>query len=268
MKLKRLKVFAILTVMIIILFTGCERSPTRYYGPYADLANVTMNNVLGIEPVYGSIAPMDKDDFGRQMFVYLGRSKAAPYRYLEGTTIMGSQQSIIAICVSQKSDSKYVYYYSDDCFLIYAEDKIKYESVDRDTEKGMANLAWDLMSDEDLEALKEKNYWGKPLDETRWERTRINPVHIESSVKDKSKLAFCDEIGYKIPSSGTPTFQYLTTDKYGRCINCFSTSDKCYAVMFYPKGNYDYIEITDRLDYQDDMKEFKAQNNWGEPIKK
>ena len=252
MRRKSKLICVILAVVIAAsCFTGCDPSPAYYYGPYVDLSTVAVSNIFGISNLWaGEILLMEKDDFGRQMFAYWGISNAV------------SSPGIIAICVSQKSAGKYVYYYPDDCFLLYARDRTGYvEGGD----PARISQSWALMSAEDLNALKEKNDWGKPLDLSRCDKKTVSRTKSDP-VSKEFKLAFYGAVGYLTVHDWVTGFYYLTSDSYNRHIYYSQINSDNYAVMFYPDGHFDYIKITDPLHYQDAMKAFKAQNNWNQPI--
>lgn len=256
-KLKCGLICIIIAIGILFGVTGCERRP-EYYGSYVNLNTVVLNSVIGLYSLEDSrIELMDQDDFGRQMFIYLGNSSVA------------SMQGLIALFICQKADKAYAYYYPDDCFLLYQSDSPRWMLHG----KKLSDKVFELMSAEDLESLKEKNDWGKPLDETRCDKKPITRRHKEGTVKRDYKLAFYSAIGYAITNERVSTGDYLTSDGYGRHIYYSGIQPGAngqyginYIVMYYPDGHFDYIKITDLLNYQDQMKAFKARNNWNKPI--
>jgi len=249
-KFKRVATWVVLGAMIFMLFTSCERS-IKYHGPDVNLNTVVLNNIIGLYSLEDSgIAPMEQDDYGRKLFVYQGKSVAIP------------DPGLVAICICQKSDSKYAYYYPEDCFLLYQNNV---NSNLRDD--ALVNKALELAPATDLESLKEKNDWGKPLDLTRCDKKPLIRSYKEDPVDKDSKLAFYSAVGYmNLPGANVWDFLYLTSDSYNRHIYYSQIKTDGYAVMFYPDGHFDYVKITDPLHYQDDMKAFKARNNWNEPI--
>ena len=248
MKLKRSITWLIFIAVMITLFAGCTRY--EYVGKHIDLHTIIMNNTLGVATSRVGLwaRPMDEDSFGRRMFIYGGHE--------------------IAIGICQKSDNKYVYYYPDDCYILYNLTIEQRWSLIEDGE--LSDSVWDIIPAEDLEMLKEMNDWDKPIDESRCEKKKISRNSSGNFVKDEAMMAFYAVIDYD--RSSPEWFQYMTSDDYGRHIYfsriCDSDGNYIdnYAVMFHPDKRFDYIKIIDLFDYREQMKEFKARNNWGEPI--
>jgi len=249
----KLTYLSLAVIIVLICFAGCEPKP-EYYGTYVDLNTVALNNILGLTWLNGSrIMPIAEDSFGRQMFIYRGYCFA-------------TYETIYSILICQKTEGKYVYYYPDNCFLLYKGDGSK--SLEGEE---LVNKAWELMSDQDLGQLQAKNDWEKPIDETHCSKTRITRTNIISAsktIKSEFRQAFLNGI----QPDQVEGFIYLTSDNYNRQIyfSRIYEADGSYgdghAVMFYPSGYFNYVKITDFLHYQDAMKEFKVKNNWNEPL--
>ena len=248
---------AVLAVILAMLcLTGCEPAANKYYGPNVDCFTIAANNILGLSPLFCQTALLDEDSYGRQIFVYLGGYPAPP-----------GGADLLAVLISQKADEKYVYYYPDDCFILY-EKSLPYYTSDEE----MVSAVKAMVPAADLQALEEKNDWGKPFDESRCAKKVISRTNDRGRVTNSSMLKFYRSVGYVDPYSSIQYFTYMTSDDYNRQIY-FSRLDDAgknyigaYAVMFSPGGRINSMKITDFLHYQDAMKEFKIKNNWNKPL--
>lgn len=140
MKMKRIKsVGNLLLVMMIILFSisisGCFHKysletvtmMTQAFYAIPDAEN---------EPHSLQAEFIETDNYGRTLFAF-------------------SSGSVSALCILQKSDDKYVYYYNNVSFLIGSYNYKKYNP-------------------EDLDALKEANDWDEAIDENKMIKRELN----------------------------------------------------------------------------------------------
>lgn len=249
----RLICASLIIILAVSCFAGCSDEP-RSYAPNAAFGTQVLNDVLGFFVVNGKFAVMDRDDFGRQLFVYQAVSAAAP------------GPALIAVCVCQRADAAgYVYYYPSD-FLLYQGSEKAGGGL---TDAALIGETCSLMRPGELEALKAENDWGKPFNVALCDRVPIDCLQVQGPVKDSVKEQFFKEIDI----DGRPvSFVYLTSDQYGRHIYFSGVRGPgvqyaaAYIELFYPDGRFDYVRIPDLLRYQDQMKAFKAENHWNQPI--
>jgi len=128
---------------------------------------------------------------------------------------------------------------------------------------------------EEIEELKAKNDWGKPIDESKCIKVKLareNRHYAEDLVPE----SIMREVYDKMCIYGSPNmvafFDYLTSDDYDRHIYFFRVADKdrkitnYHVVMFKPDGSYEIGEIFDLWNYQEELKAFKESNGWYQPI--
>ena len=238
-KLKKVLILFFVLLMILSLFS-CDRSH-KYKGDDYDLFTVAINSLVGttgtaFKTSEGPVLEIkETDEYGRVMFYY------------EEGSIISSYNLLIA----QKSDDEFVYYYEDYNFISKSENEF---------------------SSEDIEALKTANDWNKPINENKLICKKIK----EQKNKSSFDSSLVEEEFAKIKGEKwefTSSINELTKNEEGKSIvlapvifDRYGEGTRKYFVLILDEeGNFDknaIMEITDYNNYQDQLKEFKENNNW------
>lgn len=134
----------------------------RYKGENPHLYTVAVNSLLTAGKIYtphsydsAKIIKLEEDEYGRELFVYSA-----------STALSDGQTSSALIC--QAHDAEYAYWYDKMNYVLSP-----YESFREEFENGVSNDPQRGIPSEWLEELKEKNDWGKELDESRFSSASI-----------------------------------------------------------------------------------------------
>jgi len=150
---------------------------------------------------------------------------------------------VFYLLIVQKHDDEYVYFYENFNFLC----------LERLT-----------FSDEKAEKLKEINDWNKELNEEKFVKAVIKNTRPKSTFKSDSVKKKASELGLKSPS-GAIFFQKDETGKQ-LFILWGNKPAKKHMLILNSDGTYDaetcLEEIQDMMNYQEQLAEFKAKNNW------
>ena len=246
--------------LLVCTLAGCKF--TGYKGKYPALYTEAVNSILAIKGYHSHGSPMielvEEDSFGRVLFSYYESS-----HYDEGWP------NAFSYLICQKIDETYVYYYPDFNFIIKEWNHLDVP-----------------FSDEEIEDLKNKNDWGKEINEKELIKYEITRKKKDPEVKIKVKDF--DVLFQKIVKEhgrigdGTivrPYVLYLTSDSYGRTLYYASAAHidvskevmkLNLAIIFNPDGSYDekicVMELIDLYNYQDSLKEFKELNGWNSTL--
>jgi len=271
-----------------ISLTGTPSS-YGYVGEHIDLSTEVKNSILGAEYGWESeIYVIDEDSLGRRMFVFLGTASTVsggPYE---------TYGRLLGILIVQYSDKEYVYYYPDNNFLLFKyEDWFSEYPRYPNTEALLKEFADNPDIADEVERLKVLNDWEKPLNASKLTRVTLSRWDKDKDTKDglvseQSMLWVFDQI---VEKSGltevgnsrnyiSNSFHYLTSDDYGRHIYYLDLRRSSeyiedheplasYVIMFNADGSVDLVygvmELKDLWNYQDELRAFKKQNNWGQP---
>jgi hypothetical protein len=264
---KIIKAIIAIPLLVAIFFSlfGCEDF-TIYTGPL-DLCNQAGNNIVGIREVVGDpCVIIEEDSYGRTLFLYIGGSIIA-------AEAEGGSETFIAILVCQKSDDDYVYFYPDINFTLESYESST--SIFRLCEEEQVRIALAAVTHKAIDQLKELNDWDKPINDDRCTRVEIQTHNgfpatqlIQRSVLEEAYGTVALRNEYYVSTA----FYYLSSDSYGRHIFFFRTDNEdgiyvnSYVVIFNPDRSYVIEEIKDIWNYQYEMMDFKAQNNWDKPL--
>lgn len=258
--------------------------PYRYKGDHPDLYTVAVNNFFGCngyiseeQPFNPQIDVLETDRYGRVLFSYdeeywdMNTNAAPPYKDSDGGTFLS------ACFVMQKSDGENVYYYADDCDLIFE----KSDGTD---------IA--VPPESDLEALKKRNDWDLPPDETKWTQKKI-VTRNEGAIPDYEDVlesiveAYAeglvaeggDQSIYRFSRFSTADsfgrelyYVYgLTSDLHGEGISPDSASaDFQFAVILTPGMPPDLqksiLLIPNTRGIEPALQQLKADNGWETPL--
>jgi len=286
MKKTKLVIFAVAALVCALFFLGCDWGCNNgcngrfyYEGSYLAQQNIATNSLLGVAGGNweNGIAIVEEDEYGRSLFLYYDWSVTAADDYKGGTI----NPHLLGLLISQKSDKKYVHYYSDINFII--------KKIDR-TVGGLSmdeyrDLWIEYFSDEEIAALKAKNDWGKPIDEDKCVKTKLRRKarnYTETLVSDENMKIAYDHL-WEYSGKGNWGGGYVTSDSYERHLYYFRKIDfneekfeteymESYVIIFNPDGTFDedkgVMEIIDLWNYQYVLKAFKIRNNWNKPLEK
>jgi len=228
--------FVLVLLIMMIAFNSC--APGQYGGNHPELYTVAISSILDtlgffVGQSQSSVRVLDEDDFGRILF-----------RYNEGSIWVGK-------VIMQKSDGDYVYFYQHYNFLLASRED-----------------NWEF-SDEDIEALKEANSWNQEISDTReFARIRIVTRNGEGPVPSTILAEAFNSI-FPERDWMHGRFPFLRTDLYGRAVY-FATEVNDMngvAVLFQPDNSIaGKLEITDRLNYQTELRLFMEEHGWGTPF--
>lgn len=255
-----MKKILIFVSMILILLTGCDPS---YVESSPELYTVVANNILGAgmsrwEYTY----VIEEDSYGRVMFLYTATPSSNIY--------LGP---IYAVCICQKSDNEYTYYYEDDCFFVCVNAE---ELVNR----GTVTRLLENISQNDIDELKLRNDWEKELNEEKMTVSRsFKQFNDKEEYKSGSQHYKAALNAVKCPDGYRLWYYIICSDKAGRQLiwiqekKSDGTSTNLedirnFLVIVGKNGEVEsddcILELTTEhlYDYRDIVKEFKAENNW------
>lgn len=257
-----------------------------FKGEHIDLYTQAQHTLLfadgyspGAEALFDPLVDvLETDTYGRRLYAY----------YEEGS---GS----LDILVSQSSDSEYVYYYPDICFInigIDNEDDLYSDYLNMD--KTVAAWAQSKIAEygftEAVEALKSENDWDAPKNDSKAEKALIKdkPDHEGEYelIEDECIELFlitAERCGYVIKEGATVdasdyTHHYAHSDRYGRELRTvvisiktetpkvITTENVILAFILEPDGSYDKnscaVILEDTTGYRDTINKLKTNNNW------
>ena len=264
-------IFICLTISSLCVFGGCVYP--GYRGDYPALYTEAISSILGVSGHFDGSSPCDSeiyiletDDYGRVMYTY----------YESGT---------FAICIMQKTDENYVYYYPDFNFIKTSEITWA-EDLNASVKKSF--------SEENITNLKLLNDFEKEFDESKCIKnaiTRKKITHKFSKTTEQKLEKLCKQYardsGCKGEDSVYRYSEYCTSDNYGRKLfyiygvhrdvngtgEHYSKRKTMYfhlAIVFNPDWSFDetnsLLGLTDIDNYQNDLKDFKQSHNWNQPL--
>jgi hypothetical protein len=247
------KNLVIISVLLMLFCTSCENFHL-YYGEYFPYAVEARSSLLG---VFGSLSDdiliLETDKYGRCLYVYRGYSRMY-------------DQNVIAILVSQRTDSDAIYYYDGKNFIFILE---PYSATYPLTEQ----FVRDHFSIDEIKLIKTTNYWNEPMEERKLFETKISRKKIDTVSIPKLREAY----GKFYKDMNVSTI-LLSQDKNGLSLYYvlgynYKPDTKSYVygpeyiMMFDKNGNL--IPITGTLlfhssdfDYQSILVRFKTINGW------
>ena len=266
--LKKSKILALILVLVFCTaFSGCVYK--GYTGENPELCSIAWASVPTLfgyrsngEAVYDAeVNILQTDDYGRVLYSY-NESR-------DGNTFF--------LLIMQYKDDLNAYYYDDDCYLF-----IHLESKDSPLD----------LTDSEIQALKEANDWGKPIDQSKCTSTQIVTKKPTGNLKLKNDF-FEGIIRKHHENSGryihpknlnfVSHFRFFTTDNYGREIITVYTyfeeytekTELRYSFVFLVLVNPDktvnekaeiLLNTAQMQNVSDAVKQLKAQNGWNTPF--
>lgn len=256
MKAKKLIIVIILIFMLIVP-SGCFQW-FSYEFKHPELHAVSMSSLLGVYFYEeNSVRILEEDDFGRVLFAYRGMSFLTKNGHMQ-----------FALVVSQRTTTKYSYFYPDVNFITCEVLTSKLYSLDGIPEEATNTY----FTQEEIEFLKQRNDWNKPLNEEKLFQVKISNVKSWAIDFDKTK----SELQRAFPELKRYSLEPFIIDTDDNMIYCARQMwydenlqqyerDKAYLVIFDKDGNIyeDGIEeIIDIWDYEEQLIAFKARFNW------
>ena len=311
-KKKLLPVFLVLITVFLSLFSGC--SFNGYKGKYRAAYIAAINcipNTRGYwcgeggpffkDPV---IYPIEKDEYGRTMYVYF-------------ESHWSDFTEPLHVLILQKEEGDTAYYYPEDCFLSKI---LPYEEI-KGNEYTSAKIQERLQAaftNEELTAFKTLNDWNTPLQEEKCDSAsfRIITEHVWLQNGRHGNISYTNirwnevirqkaiENGHVLSYQLRPDYvdnvdvefkvYWMSTDKYGRELYFIDayywhwddydipprySEDEGYSSIVYylymiailqPDGSYNgldcIVELDDISTPQAQMKALKASNGWNTPL--
>ncbi len=167
------RIITMIALLLLVIFnTGCERPPyvflTGLYDPYGILGtNMPYTDKLN-DLQFDNVYKIEEDSYGRRYYIY--------------TTYSGMWMSELEIhVISQKSNSRLVYYYEDLCYRV----------------KDPTSESLDVR---EIETFKAQNDWNCVLDEAKMHPTERKELHediVDEMELEKKVLAY-----FELPKDG------------------------------------------------------------------
>ena len=152
-------------VILFFIFAPAIFQMSKYKGKHPHLYTVAVYSLLtkgcirSAETIHpAQVIKVDGDDYGRELFIYEG----SPVSF--GEEFRGT----CSVLICQKHDDKFAYWYDCDNYILapyYGYNEERDNGVEEDPYKGI--------TDEQIAELKEKNDWGKAVDESKLSRAKI-----------------------------------------------------------------------------------------------
>ena len=245
---------------------GIQLEPTPYGANNMELYTIAAFSIPYADKPGTKIESIEKDAYGRVLFRVRFKTMVL---YFQNEP---RNEQMFAYVVCQKSDRKRTYYYEDDCFRLYLTDAMFTESEQTE--------------------LKEINDWGKPLNEEKMTSRQIikkakNKLNATVLGLDKGLdvSLWLGEAFLKLHPLDKQYIDkvYLDCDSAGNSLGLvwgYQRNDndevelEAYFVMVKKDGltikdaklaavnGVQIQEISDTLHFQEELKQFKADNNW------
>jgi len=311
-KKKLLPVFLVLITVFLSLFSGC--SFNGYKGKYRAAYTAAINCIpntrgywCGEGPFFKDpvIYPLEKDEYGRTMYVYFESHWSSDFR------------ETFHVLIVQKEDGDTAYYYPEDNFLSKAMPYADLSHSDYTSSKTKERL-YSVYTDEELTALKTLNNWNEPIQTEKCDHSSFrtisehvfkqngrggnisfssnqwNEVIRQTAIENGHVLSYQDEYGNIDNIDVYSKIYWMSTDEYGRELYYIDayyyhyshyeipprySEDEGYSSIEYylymiailqPDGSHSLQEFIVELDNlctpQAQMKALKASNGWNTPL--
>lgn len=266
-------VFCFITICLSVgcnCVTNFGFEPSAVYkGDNMDLYTIAACSILGAD-VPSEIRIIEKDQFNRILFEVRFWKEGIHSFYFQKPL---ENTPLYAYVISQKSDIDRVYFYEDECWAVF-------EKTEDFTETEKA-------------ALKERNDWDKPIDETRLSSRHIiekGQSKIDNDWFYENGVAVLNTINSITSSIALNEGDYLHSscldiDANGKSVFIIwivhtdalpdnqSKENRCtaYFVMINKDGSYSAAtyraEINNLRQYWIELKDFKTINHWVSGVK-
>ncbi len=241
----------LILIVLVPLIVSC-RDTDIYNGNDPELHSVALESIVGSRSDWmNEVLRMEEDSYGRVLFAFFG---ANLYWTVNG------QEDVLAIVIAQKADSDFTYYYdSNNVIAIY---------VDQLNEKLTLNLLESYFDEEDIEELKVKNDWNKPINDKLLFRTEVTRKKM-CNVNDRDLLPYKDLLGgnlyHRIQCYGKDRNGYMLVSVESELSNQSSRTFVIYLLIVnkdHELISFDAVmRVTDIFDMEA-IKRFKQENGW------
>lgn len=242
MKAHNTKAFIATLCMLcsLMLVEACE--PPAYAGNNTDHQKLIRKNVPTISYWQGRSQTQEKDQYGRELFIYTSDGNEA-----------------LAISQAVDTENQYLWYYEDLCVIMH---------------QGEAGF-----TDEEVNALKETNDWNKPLDMTRiTKRSFTDPSNYNMRTAEEIIKASLSDLLLKDEKMSIYVYA-VDHDMQGQRLYCLNVHGaKSYPIegiskesdlyFFIIKESGDdasligYERMEDSYNYTQQLHEFKIKSGW------
>jgi len=256
--------FCLLLMLVISgSICGCFPISMGRPGPYTDnetaLYTIAAYSIPGVAGgIRAKIEVLEEDSFGRVLFQIGFGSDPLYYQRF------GDQGNMCALVVCQHRDDQKVYYYEDDCFIVYT-DAERFSTMEQEQLK--ANNDWNLPLDYDKMRekriiAKERQGYTYSTDQRKIETGKAKDAFLEQIHLDEEEYAFLelldnDNQGRKL------LFVVVEQFKDGGVVD--ASSVRSFLEIFDSNNPNEQVvieEISDPKYIGNEIKAFKQQNNW------
>lgn len=297
----KITAFICLLAIILSLLLGCgyggyggehKAAYTLFCTQVPDTRGVR-DSTLGLDDPL--LILLETDSFGRGLYLYLEETAET-----------------VSVGIVQRQEDGRVYFYPEESTVTLRVPDRWFDLYNKDlSESELRALLGDTFDSEVLDALKARNAWDAPIDESRLDSAEIQTPALEARWSDRTdSVNLTDDewlealvqlaIRHGAPLEKLPDGRYdkvyfdhatyMATDAYGRRLY--------YAQIYYyvypevtdidsinlpyfrykvetvaiinPDGSYDpetfAVELHDKVDYQDQIREHKNTHGWNTPI--
>ena len=247
------KIIKYLMLIILVPLIASCRDLYLYQGNDPELYSIALESVIGSRSyVMNQVLRIEEDAYGRVLFAFFG-----DFIYGENS----DQSDAIAIVIAQKTDSNFAYYY-DSSNSIAA---ISLHSLD---EELTLKLIESYFDEEDIEELKVKNDWNKPMNNKLLFRTEVTRKKT-CNVNDRDLLPYKDLLGgnlyHGIQCYGKDRNGYMLVSVESELSNQSSRTFVIYLLIVnkdHELISFDAVmRVTDIFDMEA-IKRFKEENGW------
>lgn len=292
--MKRLLRIIVFLWVAVVLMTSAGCAYGGYRGDYAGAYTLMCSQVpdmlgarsVGFSLLDPQILVLERDDFGRTL-----------YMYLEDT------DGFLSIGIVQKEEEGKVFFYPEWSTLSFVMPDRYYDiSNFAISENTLLSLIGELCPANEMDAFKEANDWGLPLNESkldsaeitlpkiavRWEH-RKDSVNLSQQKWEKQIVSVAHKNGHVFDADEAFYFEhatYMATDDYGRRLYYVEGYYYIYPendphiwyvkhllemiAIINPDGTFDseifMVELTDKANYQEQIRDLKIDNGWDQPL--
>lgn len=247
-------------IVIILLLNACVFDFSDYFHDFnvyydnePELHSIALESIIGTYSYnMNEVLRMEEDDYGRVMFAFYG-----------GNMFLDSDPQIyvLSILIAQKTDGDFAYYYdSINAIAIY---------VDWLNEKLTLNHLESFFDEEEIEKLKAKNDWNKPINDkllfrtevTRKKTCNVHPKELrpyENFLEGDANYNFIQCYGKDRNGNKLVSVETLLTESYGGPYAIYLLIVDQSHKLVSPNA---IMRVTDIFDMEA-IKRFKQENGW------
>ena len=257
-------IIALIVFLVISSFSGCSilynmGTPGPYRGNETALFTIATFSIPGCDQIGTRIEIVEEDSQGRLLYKIWTGNSPLYYSYL------GEQSPLVAFVICQHYDDDKVYYYEDDCWVIYSNA----ESFSITDEKQLKDRNdWDLPLNYDKMTVKtiiseDKQGYKYTANEREIEQGKAKDEFLKQISVDGEEYVF--PIILDNDDEGRMLFIVLVEQfKNGEVVDASSVRSYLEIIDTKEHGKKVVIEkIEDPAHIWIQMKDFKKHNGWG-----